>query len=131
MADGLIFHISIYRTPFQRKKKEPQFSRGQEDKVYNCTLTSPTSLGCQASVDYGHCSSVANKRVPLLPALQANELKELRKMNTVIVRILKLALKISYPKARTVTISCPDNVRLKGKRDFADMIKVTGQLVLN
>ena len=47
-------------------------------------------------------------------------------MNTVIVRILKFALKISYPKARTVTISCPDNVRLKGKRDFADIIKVTG-----
>lgn len=43
-------------------------------------------------------------------------------MNTVIVRILKLALKISYPKARTVTISCPDNVRLKGKRDFVDII---------
>ena len=43
-------------------------------------------------------------------------------MNTVTVRILKLALKISYPKARTVTISWPDNVRLKGKRDFVDII---------
>lgn len=49
-------------------------------------------------------------------------------MNTVIVRILKFALKISYPKARTVTISCPDNVRLKGKRDFADIIKVINHL---
>lgn len=73
-------------------------------------------------MDYGHCSSIANNRFPLPPALQASELKELRKMNTVTVRILKLALKISYPKARTVTISCPDNVRLKGKRDFVDII---------
>lgn len=51
MADGLIFCISIVWTQFQRKNKEPQFSRGQEHKVCNFSPTSTPKAG--ASVDYG------------------------------------------------------------------------------
>lgn len=53
-------------------------------------------------------------------------------MNLIVGGILKMTPKISSPISGTVNIKyhITDYVKLPGKRDFADAIKITNQLAL-